>query len=142
MEAAIRAALLEMCRGELAHHLVAAKERAGIPLSDGDQRRVRQGQLHTVRCELLHPAPRRGCATALLPEDPELALRELVSLLARRGVPVYALDLTRPVFGIPVVRVLAPGLQIEPSSIASDRLRQAIQEYGGGTAHHGGLPLL
>jgi ribosomal protein S12 methylthiotransferase accessory factor len=40
----------------------------------------------------------------------------------------YLLDLSRPQFVIPVVRVVAPGLQIEPSSIISSRLQNARHE--------------
>lgn len=54
------------------------------------------------------------------------------------GVRMGRVDLTRPEFGIPVVRVVAPGLQIEPSQVATERLAGAIAETGGGGIHMGG----
>jgi ribosomal protein S12 methylthiotransferase accessory factor len=62
--------------------------------------------------------------------------------LAERGIVAWSLDLTRAAFEVPVVRVIAPGLQSEPSEITSDRLARAIAETGGGAQYSGGVVLL
>jgi ribosomal protein S12 methylthiotransferase accessory factor len=62
--------------------------------------------------------------------------------LQARDIAVYAIDLTRPQFLVPVVRVLAPALQLEPCEIIGARLARVMAETGGGAIHHGGMPLL
>ena len=52
------------------------------------------------------------------------------------------LDLTRLRFGVPVVRVIAPGLQLDPCEIIGERLAQVIAATGGGAQHSGGITLL
>jgi ribosomal protein S12 methylthiotransferase accessory factor len=46
--------------------------------------------------------------------------------LVAQGIESYAIDLTRPEFGVPVVRVIAPALQLDPCAIVSVRLRDAM----------------
>ena len=62
--------------------------------------------------------------------------------LAERGIETYGLDLTRPHTAIPVARIIAPGLQAEPSSIVTSRLSAMIAQTGGGEAQTGGIPLI
>jgi ribosomal protein S12 methylthiotransferase accessory factor len=57
------------------------------------------------------------------------------------GIAVFRIDLTRPQFGVPVARVLAPALQLEPCDVVGARLAQAVAQTGGGALHHGGVPL-
>ncbi len=142
---AVRAAVFEMCQAELGQHVVAAKRHDGgdAALSDNERRIFRRGTLLDARtCILLQPdglpAPERPKA----PNEPEDALRYAVDRLDRMGISAYLLDLTRADFGIPVVRVLAPGLQLEPCEIVGDRLARVIAETGGGAMHTGGLLLL
>jgi ribosomal protein S12 methylthiotransferase accessory factor len=45
-------------------------------------------------------------------------------------------------FGVPVVRVIAPGLQLEPSEIVTARLQDTIARTGGGATYTGGVPLI
>jgi ribosomal protein S12 methylthiotransferase accessory factor len=45
-------------------------------------------------------------------------------------------------FAVPVVRVVAPGLQLEPSEIVAARLRQAIARTGGGATYTDGVALI
>jgi ribosomal protein S12 methylthiotransferase accessory factor len=72
----------------------------------------------------------------------ENTVEAITQRLAERGIVAWSLDLTRPRFEIPVVRVIAPGLQSEPSEITSDRLARAIAETGGGAQYSGGVALL
>ena len=62
--------------------------------------------------------------------------------LTERGIVVYALDLTRPQFSIPVVRVIAPGLQNEPCKIDTKRLLAMVGQSGGGAKYTNGIDLL
>jgi len=142
---AATAAIFELCQVELGQHVVAAKRRESgeTALNDSDRRQLRRGTLVDTRsCALLHPEGAPRPAGPGLPSDPAIALPLLVERLAASGVTVYRLDLTRAVFGVPVARVLAPTLQMEPCSIAGPRLERTIRETGGGAIHTGGLPLL
>ncbi len=142
---AARAAIFELCQVELGQHVIAAKlrESGDAALNDSDRRQLRRATLFDTRiCQLLQPA---GTAAAEAPDispQPGAALALLVDRLARAGITPYAVDLTRADLAIPVVRVMAPGLQLEPCQITGERLSLAIGETGGGAIHTGGLPLL
>jgi ribosomal protein S12 methylthiotransferase accessory factor len=71
------------------------------------------------------------------PELPAIA-----GALARCGIDAALIDMTRPEFGIPVVRAVAPALQPMPSDTVTDRLRRVLTECGGGDRHTGGTPLI
>jgi ribosomal protein S12 methylthiotransferase accessory factor len=71
------------------------------------------------------------------PELPAIA-----GALARCGIDAALIDMTRPEFGIPVVRAVAPALQPMPSDTVTDRLRRVLKECGGGDRHTGGTPLI
>ena len=62
--------------------------------------------------------------------------------LEKLGIDTFCLDLTRQRFAVPVVRVIAPGLQLEPSEIVTARLRDAIARTGGGASYTGGIALI
>lgn len=142
---AARSAIFELCQVELGQHVIAAKraESGDGALNDNDRKQWRRGTSFDTRaCQLLQPEtgpgefPERGADAALS------SLRQALERLEARGVAAYRIDLTRPVFGIPVVRVLAPALQLEPYQIVGPRLAQMIAQTGGGALHHGGMPLL
>jgi ribosomal protein S12 methylthiotransferase accessory factor len=142
LEEAAQGAILEMCQMELAHEVVAAKRRErgdeGLNVQDRAHLR-RRDHLDVARCGLLHPQP-PGVPIADFPHPRSLS--KLVDHLASHGFPSFAVDLTRPIFGIPVVRVLCPGLEKEPSSLAGERLRAAIDATGGGDPYNGCIPLM
>lgn len=136
---AVRSAIFEMCQSELSLHVIEAKraQSGEAALNESDLRQyARATQLDTRRCLLLQPDhPIAALASAT-------SLDALVRHLADRGIFAYGLDLTRPQFGIPVVRVIAPNLQNEPCTIETERLAQAIAQTGGGAQHTGGIALL
>ena len=136
---AARAAVFELCQVELGLHVVAAKrqEAGDAALNDSDRRQLRRGAFDVATCALLQPdrEPRLDFVSGS-------GLQHVLERLQARDIAAYAIDLTRPQFGIPVVRVLAPGLQLEPCEIDGARLARAIAETGGGARHHGGMPLL
>ena len=140
MPAALRSALLELCQMELAYAAVAAKrsERGDAALNDRDRDHLRRAtSIDAASCELLHPLP------DLQPSLPAPASRDaLIAKLAELGIEVYAIDITRPRWGIPAVRLLAPALQLEPSELVSERLGSAVAETGGGDKFTRGTPLL
>jgi ribosomal protein S12 methylthiotransferase accessory factor len=136
--AAAISAIHEMCQMELAHHVVAfkRKERGDAALNEGDLRHLERGtRIDTATCDLLHP---KGVAAPVVDDCEKNAAGDLESLVARlraAGVEAFALDLTRPRFAIPVVRVLSPQLQLEPSGLVTKRLIAGMRETGGGGVH-------
>ncbi len=145
LKAAARAAILEMCQGELAHAVVETKlrERGEAALNARDRIHRRAAtMLNADRCLLLQPGPERSRHLALGTTDPGAVLRLIVQRLAQFGIEVFGLDLTRPQFAVPVARVIAPGLQLLPSEIMTPRLADMIAQTGGGLAYTGGIALL
>jgi ribosomal protein S12 methylthiotransferase accessory factor len=138
---AARSAIFEMCQSELSLYVIAAKQReAGqAGLNESDLRQLtRASILHRDGCLLLRPDERAPAPWMVSGETVDAMVRRL----AERGVVVWSVDLTRPVFGVPVVRVIAPALQLEPCEIAGDRLARAIDETGGGAQYSEGVALL
>lgn len=134
-------AIFEMCQSELSLHVIAAKRRQSgeAALNDSDRRQLaRAAALSPDNCLLLQPDDAAD-ATVPLVGNP---LTVMLQLLAARGIAVYSLDLTRQQFGVPVIRVLAPGLQSNPCSIVGGRLARAIAETGGGAKPEGELALM
>jgi len=142
LAAAVRGAILELAQMELAHAVVAAKRREGgdAALNEADRAHLRRrDELDVEGCLLLHPLPPGPVAPDI---DPGHALGRLVAYLAARGLPSYAVDLTRPGLGVPVVRIFCPDLDKEPSRLFGPRLRATIAAHGGGGMHTGGVPLM
>jgi ribosomal protein S12 methylthiotransferase accessory factor len=145
LAAAARSAVLEMCQIELAHAVVEAKcrERGEAALNPRDQvHRRRATLIDADRCPLLQPVAERAEHLAIDSTDAKALLRLLVDRLAQFGIETFGLDLTRPCFAIPVARVIAPGLQPEPSEIVMPRLANMIARTGGGATYTGGVALL
>jgi ribosomal protein S12 methylthiotransferase accessory factor len=144
-QAAARSAILEMCQGELAHAVVETKlrERGEAALNARDRiHRQRATTLNADRCLLLQPGPERPQHLAIDAADPGAVLRLIVDRLAQLGIEAFGLDLTRPQFGVPVARVIAPGLQPLPSEINMPRLADMMARTGGGAAYTGGIALI
>ncbi|MEZ5821347.1 MAG: YcaO-like family protein [Xanthobacteraceae bacterium] len=147
LHAAARSAVLEMCQIELALAVVEAKrrERGEAALNAKDLSHLQRATaIDANRCALLHPAPgmTEQIAIDADPENARAALHLIVRRLAELGIEAYGLDLTRPHFAVPVARIVAPGLQAEPSGFATSRLSGMIGQTGGGAAHSGGIPLI
>jgi ribosomal protein S12 methylthiotransferase accessory factor len=145
LTAAARSAILEMCQIELAHEVVEAKcrERGEAALNERDRvHRRRATMINADRCLLLQPAPERAEHLAINATDAKALLQLIVNRLGQFGIETFGLDLTRPRFAIPVARVIAPGLQLEPSEIVTPRLADMIARTGGGAAYTGGVALI
>jgi ribosomal protein S12 methylthiotransferase accessory factor len=149
LKAAARAAVLEMCQGELAHAVVEAKlrERGEAALNARDRvHRRRATMLNADRCLLLQPGPEHprhlAVNLAVSATDPGAVLELIVDRLAQQGIEAFGLDLTRPQFAVPVARVIAPGLQPLPSEIIMPRLADMIARTGGGATYTDGIALI
>jgi ribosomal protein S12 methylthiotransferase accessory factor len=145
LKAAARAAVLEMCQGELAHAVVEAKcrERGEAALNARDHLHRRHARmLNADRCLLLQPVPERSRHLSISTTDPGTVLRLIADRLAQLGIEVFGLDLTRPHFAVPAARIIAPGLQPLPSEIITPRLAAMIARTGGGATYTGGIGLI
>jgi ribosomal protein S12 methylthiotransferase accessory factor len=143
--AAAAAAVFELCQMELGYRLAAGRrqERGDAALNEGDRGHLHRADLIDVgSCALLHPISPGGPAWVGPPANgDEPTLQHLVAWLASQEIDAYAVDLTQPELGIPVVRVMAPALQLDPCAIATERLAQMIASTGGGDAYSGGVVL-
>jgi ribosomal protein S12 methylthiotransferase accessory factor len=145
LAAAARSAVLEMCQIELAHAVVEAKcrERGEAALNERDRiHRRRATMINADRCLLLQPAAERAEHLNFGTTDSSAVLQLVVDRLGQFGIETYGLNLTRRRFAVPVARVIAPGLQLEPSAIVTPRLANMIAQTGGGAAYTGGVALI
>jgi ribosomal protein S12 methylthiotransferase accessory factor len=141
---AARAAIFELCQVELGQHVLAAKrnESGDGALNEGDLRLLKRStMLDTRHCALLEPDTGLDAISTECDVKPVTDLQDAIGRLASHHIDVYTIDLTRPQFGVPVVRVLAPALQLEPCEIVGERLARTIAAMGGGALHHGGIAL-
>jgi ribosomal protein S12 methylthiotransferase accessory factor len=145
LAAAARSAILEMCQIELAHAVVEAKckERGAAALNERDRaHRRRATMINADRCLLLQPVAERAVHLSFDTTDPGAVLQLVVDRLGQFGIETFGLDLTRPRFEVPVARVIAPGLQLEPSGFITPRLADKIAQTGGGGKYTGGISLI
>jgi ribosomal protein S12 methylthiotransferase accessory factor len=145
MAEAAQAAVLEMCQMELALRVVEMKRREGGEgaLNDADrEHRDRATKIDAHSCALLHPLPPGSASPDCATDEPRELLRLLVGRLADRGIDSFAVDLSRPLFGIPVAQVLCPALEKEPAEFGGPRLHATIARTGGGQIYTGGIPLM
>lgn len=142
LEEAARAAILELFQTELSILLAMVKqaEMGEGHLSATDRSHLeRNVAVDANRCLLLHPA---GVRSAQQTADAGSRFGTIAGALGRAGIDVALADLTRPGEKIAVIRAVAPALQPMPSDLTTDRLRQALVEFGGGARHTGGIALI
>ena len=144
LEAAVRSAITEMCQLELADSVVATKrsERGDGALNTQDRTHLRRAMINADQCILLQPVAERATHLSIHATEAGDIFGLIVQRLEKLGIETFCLDLTRRFFGVPVVRVIAPGLQLEPSEIVTARLRDAIARTGGGAIYTGGVALI
>jgi ribosomal protein S12 methylthiotransferase accessory factor len=133
LAAAADAALMELAQMELGYRLSAAKRelRGEAALNDTDRGHIdRYMQSEVVSNPLLHPVAPPAPSRDLLSYDRIAILAELRRRLDAVGVEVYAMNLTRPVLGIPVSRTFAPGLELGLTAPPGERLRVAAARSG------------
>ena len=145
LKSAARSAILEMCQLELALAVVEAKRRESgeAALNARDRGHLRRAtMIDADRCPLLQPVPERKHHLAIEAADPGAALQFIANRLGQFGIETFGLNLTRPQLAVPVARVIAPGLQPEPSEIITPRLADMITQTGGGMQYTGGVALI
>jgi ribosomal protein S12 methylthiotransferase accessory factor len=98
--------------------------------------------INADQCLLLQPVAERAEHLGFDTTDPGTLLQLVVDRLGQFGIETFGLDLTRPRFEVPVARVIAPGLQLEPSGFITSRLADKIARTGGGGKYTGGISLI
>lgn len=144
LAAAVRSAILEMCQLELADAVVAAKrrERGDDALNATDRIHLQRAAINADRCRLLQPVAEYAAHLPLRATEARVIFELIVQRLEKLGIETFCLDLMRQRFAIPVIRVIAPGLQLEPSEIVTARLQDMIAGTGGGATYTGGIALI
>ena len=144
LEAAVRSAILEMCQLELADAVVATKrsERGDAALNAQDRTHLRRAMINADQCALLQPLEESATHLVIGATEAGAIFELIVQRLQKLGIETFCIDLMRQRFAIPVVRVIAPGLQLEPSEIATARLSDTIAQTGGGATYTGGVALM
>jgi ribosomal protein S12 methylthiotransferase accessory factor len=119
------------------------RERGEAALNARDRsHRRRATMLNADRCLLLQPGPEPSQHLAIRTTEPAAVLRLIVDRLAQLEIEAFGLDLTRPQFGVPAARVIAPGLQLLPSEIVTARLADMMARTGGGATYTDGIALI
>jgi ribosomal protein S12 methylthiotransferase accessory factor len=144
LEAAVRSAILEMCQLELADAVVAAKrtERGDDALNTQDRIHLQRAAIDAYSCALLQPVGEYAVHLPFHATEACVLFGMIVERLRELGIETFCLDLTRERFAVPVIRVIAPGLQLEPSEIVTARLRNMMARTGGGATYTGGVALI
>jgi ribosomal protein S12 methylthiotransferase accessory factor len=145
LAAAAHSAILEMCQIELALAVVVAKqrERGDAGLNEADRVHLRRSTtINADRCALLQPVSEPTTYLDIATDGSGATSGLIVRRLEQLGIETFCLDLTRPHLAVPVARLIAPGLQLEPSGIVTARLADAIAQTGGGTTYTGGVALM
>lgn len=145
LAAAARSALLEMCQLELAYAVIEAKrrERGEAGLNAKDRIHLdRATKINADQCPLLQPLAARTEHNPIDASEPRRVCETIARRLESLGIETFFIDLTRSRFAVPVARVVAPALQIEPSEIVTPRLAEMTARTGGGAVYTGGVALL
>ena len=145
MEVAAQAAVLELCQAELGVLLSLTRRRQCDEgrMSEEDRRTLaRSMTIDAGRCELLHAIGAPLQHAVAVETDAEAGLAAIAEVFARHHLEAVLVDLTRPLFAVPVVRAIAPDLQLLPSSMQTPRLRAALGRHGGGERWTEGIPLM
>ena len=121
---AVRSAMVEMCQMELSHQVIALKrrQRGDAALNAHDRAHLERGRAIGAGHPIIQP---RGVPRDWRPLDGRLAgpaLGYVLDRIAAAGAQAYGVDCTRSGLAIPVVKVVAAGLQPYPSKIDTPRL--------------------
>lgn len=139
-DAALGAAVRELCQMELAAPLSSLKSQArgASSLTLADQRHLQRAAWLARDCQLLAPTEITSATANAAPRNVD----ELIATLHDRDVRLAIFDLTREDIAVPVIRVVSPDLQPFASAPATARLTACVDAFGGGAAHTSGIPLI
>jgi len=132
MDSAIKRAFLELCQMECAQQISVDKARDGAVETLSEQDRIWNRRFQALTLGDFPQLTPAGGAAARKPSPlPADAVPEdIAAHLEKSGYPVYAIELTRPSIGIPVLRVVAPGLQSVKPDWTSSRLADSAAAHG------------
>lgn len=142
---AVGKAVLEMMQMELSHCLLKEKQgRYGdAALNEHDRRQlVRDQQLEKIWNTPLVQTSGRALTCDKRSRSLAGGTDKLLAVLKGLNYRVIAADLTSDRIGIPVVKVLIPGLQPYPSRVRTQRLLTTMERTGGTQGYTGGVSLL
>ena len=129
---AVRSAMVELCQMELSHQIIALKrrQRGDAALNAHDLAHLERGRAIGAGHPIIQP---RGAARDWLDGETRTAgaaigLDDLLDRLASAGAQAFAVDCTRQDLAIPVVKVVAAGLQPYPSKIVTPRLKHNFDD--------------
>jgi ribosomal protein S12 methylthiotransferase accessory factor len=145
LAAAACSAVVEMCQLELAYAIVEAKHREGGEAALNERDRIHQRRATEIdadRCLLLHPVAEPVVHLPTEAADANAVVRLIATRLEQLGIETFGVDLTRPRLAVPAARIIAPGLQLEPSELITPRLAAAITQTGGGERYTSGVVLI
>jgi ribosomal protein S12 methylthiotransferase accessory factor len=147
LTAAACSATVEMCQLELAYAVVEAKLREGGEAALNERDLIHQRRAAAIdadHCLLLQPVaePEPVVHLPIEATDANAVVRLIATRLEQLGVETFSVDLTRPRFAVAVARIIAPGLQLEPSELITPRLATMIAQTGGGERYTGGVVLI
>jgi ribosomal protein S12 methylthiotransferase accessory factor len=128
----LRPALCELAQMEFGNWLVRFKiDRGGETALSEHERRQQE------RISILSAGMKTFNGDGLLKghvleaaEDDAASTRRIVDRLSALGMSAHLVDLTDPGLGVPVVKVVAPGLQAEPSGFETERLKRCRARFG------------
>lgn len=124
---AVRSAIVEMCQMELSHQIIALKrrQRGDAALNAHDLAHLERGRTIGASHPIIQPrgAARDWQRVEDRPEGAMPGLGETLDRLAAANAQAFAVDCTRDGLAIPVVKVIAAGLQPYPSKIETPRLK-------------------
>ena len=123
---AVRSAMVEMCQMELSHQIIALKrrQRGDAALNAHDLAHVERGRVIGAGHPIIQP---RGAPRDWRPREgglAGLALGDMLDRIVAADARAYAVDRTRDDLAIPVIKVVAAGLQPYPSKIESPRMQR------------------
>ncbi len=103
-------------------------ERGDAALNAQDRTHLRRVMINVDQCALLRPVAGPATRLAISATEAGVKFKLNVERLTELGIETCCIDLTRQHFAVPVVRVIAPGLQLGPSEIVTVRLRHTLRE--------------
>ena len=132
-QVAAEAAVREMAQMEIAYRVSAAKraDQGESALNETDREHLRRfAEVDVMRTPALQPLAPPAPPCDLPIDNPLDTLLEVRKRLDALGLAPWVLNLTRAMFGIPVVRVICPGLEPGMTSPPGPRLRALAEASG------------
>ena len=111
-----------------------------MALTANDRRILDQATMLTAeRCDLVHPI---GTPRPASVGRHDGGLDAIKGAFEAREIDAALIDLSRSSLGVPVVRAVAPQLQLMPCDLVAPRLQRVRDLTGGGEQWSGGIALL